>query len=76
MRQTEINRAVARATGESVCTVSQLGFSLADPGAVDHDPEPCHIEDLIVDWDQLELQRRFAFNDSCPRLPRRPLCHA
>ena len=76
MRQADINRAVARATGESVRTVSELGFSLVDPCCVDHDPEPCHIEDLIVDWDQLELQRSFASTDSYPHFLGKPLCHA
>ena len=76
MRQAEINRAVAQATGESVRTVSELGFSLADPCCVAHDPEPCHVEDLIVDWDQLELQRSFASPSPCPQPRRSPLCHA
>jgi len=58
MTQAELNRAVALATGESVGTVSELGFSLADPDWVDHDPEPCHIEDLILDWDAVEARRR------------------
>ena len=58
----EINRRVALATGESVRTVSELGFSLADPGIVDYDPEPSEIEDLIVDWDQLELERSSAID--------------
>ena len=57
MKQSELNRAVARATGENLRVISQLGFSLADPVSVQHDPEPCDIEDMIVDWDALELQR-------------------
>ncbi len=58
MTQAELDRAVALATGESVCTVSGLGFSLADPDFVDYDPEPSHIEDLIIDWDQIDYRRR------------------
>ena len=57
MKQSELNRAVARATGENLRVISQLGFSLADPVSVQHDPEPCDIEDMIVDWDALDLQR-------------------
>ena len=57
MKQSELNRAVARATGENLRVISQLGFSLADPVSVQHDPEPCDVEDLIVDWDALDLQR-------------------
>ena len=57
MNQSELNRAVARATGENLRVISQLGFSLADPVSVEHDPEPTDIEDMIVDWDTLELER-------------------
>ena len=57
MTQAEIDRAVALATGEPVCTVSGLGFSIADPDFVDYDPEPTDIEDLIVDWDELDARR-------------------
>jgi hypothetical protein len=57
MKQSELNRAVARATGEHLRVISRLGFSLADPVSVQHDPEPCDIEDMIVDWDALDLQR-------------------
>ena len=61
MTQTEIDRAVALATGEPVCTVSGLGFSIADPDFVDYDPEPTDIEDLIVDWDELDARRSTPF---------------
>jgi hypothetical protein len=57
MTQAELNRAVALATGETVCTVSGLGFSIADPDFVDYDPEPSDIEDMIVDWDELDARR-------------------
>lgn len=58
MTQTELNRAVALATGESVCTVSERGFSIADPDRVHYDPEPSNIEDRWIDWDDLEAGRR------------------
>jgi hypothetical protein len=59
MTQSEVNRAVAAATGESVRTVSQRGFSIADPAVVDHDPEPYNFdpESKILDWDLLDAQR-------------------
>ena len=57
MTQAELNRAVAQVTGESLCTVSGLGFSIADPDTVDFDPEPYDVEDIIVDWDELDAQR-------------------
>ena len=60
MTQNQINRAVALATGESVRTVSELGFSLADPDVVEHDSEPFDVEDMIVDWDQLQVARNQA----------------
>ena len=54
MKQTEIDRAVARATGETVSTVKRLGFLLAEPD--DHDSG---VDDSphVVDWDALESQR-------------------
>ena len=57
MTQAEINRAVALVTGETFCTVSGLGFSVADPDWNDYDPEPYDIEDLIVDWDEADCRR-------------------
>ena len=39
MTQQELNRQVASATGESISDIRRLGFSWADPDAVDHDPE-------------------------------------
>ena len=57
MTQKELNSAVARATGECVSTVADLGFSFADPDVVDYDPEPCDIEDKLLDWDVVDSQR-------------------
>jgi hypothetical protein len=57
MTQKDLNRAVARATGESVNTILQLGFSLADQNAVDSDSEPYDVEDKILDWDALDSER-------------------
>ncbi len=62
MNQREVNRAVAAATGETVSTIAELGFSLADPSMVTHDPEPCDAdaswEAKTVDWDELDAERR------------------
>ena len=38
MTQNQVNRAVAKATGESVGTIGQMGFSVADP---DHVSRSC-----------------------------------
>jgi hypothetical protein len=50
--QRQLNRAVARATGEHVSTIRSMGFGLADPAMVRHDPEPGHGPQMI-DWDAL-----------------------
>jgi hypothetical protein len=62
MQQADIDRAVARATGETVTTIRRLGFLLDDPVAVmgepnteSCDPELCDAE--VIDWDALEAQR-------------------
>jgi len=51
MQQNDLNRAVSRATGETVTTVKQLGFILDHPG--DRLEEPPH----AIDWDHLDQQR-------------------
>ncbi len=51
MTQSQLNRAVADATGETVAEVRRRGFSLADPDEVAHDPE------RYVDWDAVDRDR-------------------
>lgn len=65
MTQAELNRAVSRATGETVTTVRELGFELADPDVVRHDPEPSNsaptdLDFRVVDFDALAVQRQVA----------------
>ena len=56
MKQADLDRAVARATGETVSTIKRLGFLLADPDdcldleSEEHGP-------YVIDWDELETQR-------------------
>ena len=53
MTQSELDREISRATGESVATIRNLGFSLIEPEAS---------EPLSIDWDELqavELPRRY-----------------
>jgi hypothetical protein len=51
MTQNELNRAVARATGESISLISSLGFvPLSD---TPHEREP-----RTVDWDKAQQTRR------------------
>ena len=57
MTQLELNRAVARATGESWQTIAERGFGLIDTS------EPvtnADFEALTVDWDALFTQRGVA----------------
>ena len=51
MSQHEIDQAVASATGESMATIHNLGFGLADPLEVNYDPEPRR--PLVFDWDAM-----------------------
>ena len=58
MTQNELNRAVARATGETVAEISRRGFTLdAPPAAItefDQDDLP------RIDWDLYDLERNVA----------------
>jgi hypothetical protein len=54
--QTQLIRAVARATGESPATIRRLGFGIADPTIVCHDPESSR-RPRIVNWERLDAQR-------------------
>ena len=64
MNQRDSNRAVARATGESVGTIAGLGFvpltrgayELDEPDGGERDREP-----LTVDWDELDASRQVLF---------------
>ncbi len=60
MSQQELESAVARATGETMRTIRRRGFSIIDPSEQDFDPEPNLLRAQMVDWDQLDLQRRAA----------------
>ena len=52
MTQRDLNRSVARATGEDVNTIEARGFSIFDPSMTGLD------DDLsVVNWDALEQER-------------------
>jgi hypothetical protein len=53
MTQAELNRAVARATGESISEIARRGFSPLEPLADERAP-------LVVDWDETQAERRVA----------------
>lgn len=52
MNQRELNREVAKATGETVATIDQMGFVPLEPIPYERDREP-----LVVDWEELEQER-------------------
>ena len=55
MKQSDINRLVARATGESVSTIKSFGFHLNEP----FDETTQESDDLgphVIDWDELESE--------------------
>lgn len=61
MMQHDLNRAVARATGETVLEIDRRGFVPLTGTPFERDPE-----DLIVDWDELELTRNVAIIEPRP----------
>jgi len=54
MRQTDLNRSVARATGETVSTIARLGFIIADPTEPIANPHAEELGPLVIDWDSLD----------------------
>ncbi|WP_278465710.1 hypothetical protein [Gimesia maris] len=68
MKQSELNRAVALATGETIATVKRLGFLLAEPHeTVDPDSETSG--PLVIDWDELDDQRRMPQTEGLNHVP-------
>lgn len=60
MTHAHLQRTVARVTGESLATIRRMGFSIADPVEVDHDPEPIAAP-RIIDWDADDSFRATVF---------------
>ena len=54
MTQLQLDRAVAKATGESLGEIRHRGFSIADPTDVDFDPGPCILLPQFIDWDEIQ----------------------
>ncbi|MBN72937.1 MAG: hypothetical protein CME32_27090 [Gimesia sp.] len=68
MKQSDLNRAVALATGETIATVKRLGFLLAEPHeTVDPDSETSG--PLVIDWDELENQRMITQAEGLNHVP-------
>lgn len=60
MTEQELNRAIARKTGESLKTIRRRGFSIVRPKRENFDPEPNLLPPQVIDWDQADAQRRAA----------------
>jgi hypothetical protein len=52
MTQSQLNRAVSRATGESLATICRRGFVPLTVGPIESERRP-----LLVNWDRLDAQR-------------------
>ncbi len=58
MKQNELNRQVAQATGESIHHIRRHGFSLLDVHSQSVVSELDARPPLWVDWDELEVSER------------------
>lgn len=66
MTQRDLNRSVARATGEDISTIAGMGFVPLTPFPVEHEP-------TFVDWDELDADRGISL---LPQRSRRQLAAA
>ena len=57
MKDRELDRAVAKATGESVRTIQKMGFSLIEPTLFVSDPKA---EDAVVWPKDIKAKRRIS----------------
>ena len=69
MKQADLNRAVARATGESISTIKRLGFLIDDPDAGSDDLDPLAPGPAVIDWDELQARRIEPFCCEPERVP-------
>ncbi len=53
MSQRDLNRAIARATGEDISTITGMGF-------VELTPFPIEREPRVLDWDEYDRERNVA----------------
>jgi hypothetical protein len=57
MTQQQLDRDVARATGESLTTIRRHGFSLVTPLSI-FDPDAEELaQPQVIDWDEVECDR-------------------
>lgn len=60
MTQRELNRAIARATGESVHDIAHLGFVPLTPTPIEREPIDHDPVEPSIDWDEFDLLRNVA----------------
>ena len=54
MTQSQLERLVARKTGDELDTIRRLGFGLAELSPEEFDPEAPPALPQVVDWDDLD----------------------
>lgn len=57
MTQTDLDHAVACATGEDLSEIRRRGFSIANPQEVAFDPELDDLPAQVIDWDDYRFGR-------------------
>jgi len=57
MTRGQFHRALAKATGESIRTLKQFGFSLLEPDVDQLDADGPDDDPQTVDWDRVEADR-------------------
>lgn len=63
MTQSELNRAVSKATGDDCDVIDRRGFTLVDDGLPLEDDD---LLALVTDWQQLEAEREAAIRRQTP----------
>jgi hypothetical protein len=63
MTQSELNRQIARATGESITTIARLGF-------VPLTETPSESQPTTIDWDETDRSCHLSFQPVRKRAPR------
>jgi hypothetical protein len=69
VKQADLNRAVARATGESISTIKRLGFLIDDPSTGSDHLDPLDLGPAVIDWDELQARRLEPFCREPERVP-------
>lgn len=63
MTQQMLDQAVAKATGEELTAIARLGFVPLTTRPIELEFDDDQRPPLMVDWDELELQRHLSLTD-------------